>query len=721
MKKYFTLFIFLSIFSASSRAEEGMWIPMLLERLNFNRMQDLGLKLSAEDIYSVNHSSLKDAIVQFGGGCTADIISPQGLILTNHHCGLGAIQRLSSLTNDYITNGYWAKSFEEELPCPGLSVTLLVRMEEVTAKVLEGISNGMNQFQRSQIIRANSEKLEQEAVSGTHFEARVRSFFYGNQFYLIVNEVFRDVRLVGAPPSCIGNFGGDTDNWMWPRHTGDFSIFRIYAGKNNEPAPYAADNKPYIPKKHLAISLKGYRQGDFTFVFGYPGATREYLTSYGVDLTVSKENPLRIRLRQKKLDIMKAAMAEDRLVRIQYTAKASGVANYWKKMIGESRGIRRAGAVAIKEQLEQDFQAWVDSAAERKARYGGLLKAFSETCQQNLEVDMASILIAEAGMGIEVVRFSSGFRELAAACAKKDPDQAEVDRILEKLKTGARDFYGNYQPEIDRQVMAAMLKEMAATIGPRYCPDIFPEITRTCQNDFDAYAEDLFSASLFTDTARFRKYFASFRPSRIRTMEKDPVYLLMKSIYDRNEKDIAPAMKRFSERTDSLQRIYMAGMMEMQQNRVFYPDANSTMRVAYGRVEDYSPADAVRYNFFTTLNGVIEKEDPGIHDYRVDPDLKRLWAEKDFGIYADSDGAMHVAFTASNHTTGGNSGSPVLNAEGQLIGINFDRNWEGTLSDLMYDPSQCRNIALDIRYCLFIIDRIGDCKRLISEMEIVQR
>ncbi|MEI7499331.1 MAG: S46 family peptidase [Bacteroidota bacterium] len=719
MKKISLTLISFIIFRMFVVAEEGMWIPMLLEQLNIKRMQDLGLKLSAEDIYSVNNSSLKDAIVQFGGGCTAEIVSSQALILTNHHCGLGAIQRQSSLQHDYITDGFWANSFAEELPCKGVSVTLLVRMEDVTAKVLEGVDEKLNQLQRSQMIKQNIEKLEKSTVLGTHFEARVRPFYYGNQYYMFVNEVFKDIRLVGAPPGSIGQFGGDTDNWMWPRHTGDFSIFRIYANKNNDPADYSPENVPYKPKNYLPISLKGYQKNDFTFVFGYPGSTREYLTSYGVDLIANYENPLRTSLRKKRLDIIQSAMNDSKLVRIQYTSKANGIANLWKKMIGESIGIHRVDAVVAKEQFERQFQSWADSTLERKARYGGLLTSFKSTYQGYMPVDLSSLTISEAGQGIEVVRFVSGFRDIVKLSKNKETKPADIEKAKSNLIKSCRDFFKNYQASIDQKVMISMLHEMNARLEKKYLPIIFNDIETSFKNNWAAFSAELFSTSLFTDSTRILKFIDAYKVSQVKKLEKDPAFRLMKSIYDRNEKDIQPVVSIFTSRLDSLQRIYMAGLMEMQKNKKFYPDANSTLRLAYGMVDDYKPADAVSFNYFTTLEGVMQKEDPTIFDYRVDPRLKKLFISHDYGRYEDKDGTMHIAFTASNHTTGGNSGSPVLNANGELIGINFDRNWEGTLSDLFYDSSQCRNIALDIRYCLFIIDKVAGSDRLIKEMKII--
>jgi len=719
MKKISLLTLIFILFRMFAAAEEGMWIPMLLEQLNIKRMQDLGLRLSAEDIYSINKSSLKDAIVQFGGGCTAEIVSPQGLILTNHHCGLGAIQKQSSMEHDYLANGFWANSFEEEIPCPGISVTLLVRMEEVTAAVLEGVEPGMNQLQRSQIIKQNIDKLEKAATKETRFEARIRPFYYGNQYYMLVNQVFKDIRLVGAPPSNIGKFGGDTDNWMWPRHTGDFSIFRIYASKNNEPADYSAENVPYIPKNHLPISLKGYKKNDFTFILGYPAGTKEYLTSYGVDLIANHENPLRIRLRKQRLDWMNSAMNESRPVRIQYTSKANGIANAWKKMIGESMGIQRVDGVKNKELREQKFQAWADSVPGRKARYDGLLSAFKSTYTDYLPVDMSALYINEAGQGIELVRYVAGFRQLVKLSKDKQTTPDVLEKSIAGLKSATRDFYKNYQPSIDQKVMSAMLREMGTNMDIKFTPTICTEIKTSHKNDVVAYTTGLFDASMFTDSSRILAFLDSYKVSRFKKLEKDPAFRLMNSIYERSEKDIQPLVVLYTGRLDSLYRIYMAGLMEMHQERKFYADANSTLRLAYGKIDDYQPADAVGYNYFTTLAGVMQKEDSTIFDYRVDPRLKKLFINSDYGRYRDKDGTMHVAFIASNHTTGGNSGSPVLNANGELIGINFDRDWEGTLSDMVYDPSQCRNISLDIRYCLFVIDKVAGAERLIKEMTVI--
>ena len=718
MKKLLVILVVI-LSGIRTSAEEGMWIPMLLEQTSIKRMQDLGLKLTAEEIYSINRSSLKDAIVQFGGGCTAEIVSSKGLILTNHHCGLGAIQRLSSLENDYLTNGFWAKSMQQELPCQGTTVTLLVRMEDVTAQVLKGVTDDMNQLVRGQMIKQNIEGIEKESVNGTHYEARIRPFYYGNQYYLFVNEVFRDIRLVGAPPNSIGQFGGDTDNWMWPRHTGDFSVFRIYANAENKPAPYSPDNVPYTPKKFLPVSLKGYEKEDFTFVFGYPGTTREYLTSYGVDFTANKENPVRIGLRQLRLDIMRAAMAESRQVRIQYSAKANGVANFWKKMIGESRGIRKADAVSVKREREEIFAAWCNADPARGRQYGQVISQLQETYKSGYPAYISNVYIVEAAFGIEIVRFATGFRDLVKTGSAKEIDEVGFSKALQSAKRSAIDFYKDWNRGIDQKIATIMLERLYDSLPAPYRLNALDQAADDYKGDFQAYVSALFSKSVFTDSTRMFRLLGTLKPSSVKSLERDPLFRLASGINMEWEVKIRPENVKFTNRIDSLQRIFMAGWMEMKDGSPVYPDANGTLRIAFGKVDDYKPADAVQYRHFTTLQGVIEKEDTTIYDYKVDPSLKTLYYNKDYGRYADHDGTLHVAFTASNHTTGGNSGSPVLNANGELIGINFDRNWEGTLSDLYYDPAQCRNIALDIRYCLFVIDRLYGNRHIVDELELI--
>jgi len=698
-------------------ADEGMWIPLLLNK-NIEQMQKMGWKLSAEDIYSINHSSLKDAIVRFGRGCTGEVVSPNGLLLTNHHCGFGVIQRHSSLEHDYLTNGFWAESMDQELLNPGLTVTFLVRMENVTPQVLEGIDETLSENDRDTKIGKNSRDLIKKAKEGNHYEANVIPYFNGNQYYLYVTEEFRDIRFVGAPPSGIGKFGGDTDNWMWPRHTGDFSVFRIYADSNNMPADYSVDNVPYKPKHYFPISLAGYSEGDFALLFGNPGSTDEYLPSFAVDLIAFKENPVKISLRKKRLDIIGYAMDTSRLVRIQYASKHAGIANYWKKMIGETRGINRSGGVAKKQSFEETFQDWASAGKTDQKDFSRILPGFKELYTELYPIDMASTYLREAGLAPEIFRLSSGAGELINLAGDKTVPDDKVRAQAERLLASAKAFYKNYQPLIDKEITREMLKEMQDHMETIYLPGIFQWIDKKYDGDIPVYVEDLFAASLFTDSTRLYALMGNSIRKSVKKMSDDPVYLLGQSITERYQKDVLPARKKITNGIDSLQRIYMQAQMEMQTGRLFYPDANSTMRVCFGQVDGFEPADGVSYNYYTTTRGILEKEDSTVYDYDVDQRLKKLIASAYYGRYADRDGSMHVAFTSTIHSTGGNSGAPVLNGNGELIGINFDRNWEGTMSDLLYDPDQCRNIILDIRYLLFIVDIYAGAGWLVKEMDI---
>jgi len=720
MKKLTVALIFLILKSSILIADEGMWIPMLLEKLNIRQMEELGLKLTSEEIYSINNSSLKDAIVQFGGGCTAEIVSSQGLILTNHHCGFGSIQRQSSLDHDYLAHGFWAASLEEELPNPGLTATLLIRMEDVTEKVLAGAGSHMSQVERAKVIKQNIEVIEKETGAETKLEVKVKPFYSGNQYFLMVNEVFRDIRLVGTPPSSIGKFGGDTDNWIWPRHTGDFSVFRIYAGKDNKPADYSKENVPYTPKNYLQISLNGYQHGDLTFVFGFPAITREYLPADAMELIVFKENPLRIDLRQKRLDIIHEFMDTCKLIRIQYVAKAAGIANGWKKMIGETRGIKQQKGVEKKREFEKIFQSWAESTPDRRNTYGDILSSFKTIYAAYQPIDLSNLCIMEAAFGIELIRFADSFKKLIKTGRMGSIQEEEMEKVISSTAKITRSFFKNYQSAIDKKLMIALLEAIEKNMDSAYLPDIFTTIRQRYHSDYKSYTDDLFNRSILTDSCKVFAFLNTFSPSKAKKLQKDPAYLLSQSVFKTYLQHLQPTLAQYNNKIDSLQRIFMMGQMEMQQKKVFYPDANSTLRISFGQVEDLSSPDGIIYNYFTTLHGVIEKEDSTIYDYIVDPKLNELYNDNDFSRYADRDGTMHLAFICNNHTSGGNSGSPVLNGDGHLIGINFDRNWEGTQSDLMYDPSQCRNICLDIRYCLFIIDKLGGAKQLIEEMKIAE-
>lgn len=697
-----------------------MWLPILLEQLNQKEMQDMGMRISAKDIYSINNSSLKDAIVLFGSGCTAEIVSDQGLILTNHHCGYGRIQNHSSLEHDYLKYGFWAKDMNEELSNPGLTVSLLVRMEDVTSKALEGIIPAMSEAERKNRIAENCVKIQAKAAEGTHYQTVVRPYFAGNEYYLLVYEVFQDVRLVGAPPSNIGKFGGDTDNWMWPRHTGDFSVFRIYADKDNKPAPYSKENVPYKPKKHLTVSLKGVEKGDFTMVFGYPANTQEYLPSDAVQLNTEYLNPIRIGLRQIRLDIMGYSMDTSDLVRIQYSAKYAGIANSWKKWQGESLGIKRLNALDKKRDYEQTFNKWSQSTTAANQKYSALLANYSEIYDSYSFLKTSETYLNEAGMAVEVLRFARSFEKLVALAKDRNTTNTKLDEQVKAFISGSAAFYKDFQPNLDREVMVRLLTEYAKAKNKLMYPAVLSEVEKKYKGDFSAYATYVFSKSMFVNEAELTDFLGSFSRSSVKRIEKDPAFLLASQLVAFSKANLEPGIKSSERAIDSLQRIYMQAQREMDPQKRFYPDANSTLRVAYGKVDDYKPKDGTFYKHYTTLDGIMEKEDPSVFDYVVEPKLKALYLEKDYGRYASKSGEMRVAFIASNHTTGGNSGSPVLNADGHLVGINFDRNWEGTMSDLMYDPAMCRNISLDIRYCLFIMDKFAGASHLVNEMTIVE-
>ena len=691
-------------------ADEGMWIPSLIGQQKYDEMLKRGLKLSPEEIYSINQASLKDAVVLFGRGCTGAIVSDEGLLLTNHHCGFGSIQRQSSLEHDYLKDGFWAMSRPEELPNPGLTVTLLIRMEDVSDKVLAVVKNGMTEAERQKAIGDISKMIVDEAVKGTVYQAAVEPLFNGNQYFLYVSEVYKDVRLVGAPPSAIGNFGGDTDNWMWPRHTGDFSMFRIYADSNNMPAEYSKNNVPYHPKKFFEISLKGVDKGDFTMVYGYPARTQEYLPSYMVELIAAQSNPAKIAIRREKLDIMGAAMASDPGIRIQYASKYAGVANYWKKWLGESKGLERFDGMEKKQAFEEEFRSW---ATREGSEYSGILPAYKDLVDELRPYQLWIDQFSESVWSLDIIRLAAGYRNLAVMVK---PAKEDLQKELDRLKGGVPGFFKDFDQATDKKLLIAMLEHFRNSVDATAQPAIYKVIDKKCGGNIRAYADFVYSASIFVSKERLTGFLDHYSAKKLL---HDPVYEVMISFYNKYAEDYASGYQRLISTQDSLQRVYMKAVMAMEDDKVLYADANFTLRVSYGVVRDYFPRDGVYYDYRTTLDGIMQKDDPDVYDYRVPQRLKDLYATKDYGRYG-SNGTMNVCFTATNHTTGGNSGSPVLDGRGRLIGLNFDRDWEGTMSDIMYDPSMCRNIVLDIRYCLFIIDKYAGAGHLVREMKIVE-
>ena len=719
--KLLTFSLLLTIFLAPAlRADEGMWIPLLIEKYNIKLMQEKGFKLTAEDIYSVNKACMKDAIVQFGGGCTGEVISPDGLLITNHHCGYGQIQKHSTLEHDYLTDGFWAMSREEELPNPGLSVTFLKSMEDVTERTLKGVTAEMAGNERDNLINSNIAEIRKSAIEGTGYTAGVRPFYMGNQYFLFVNEVFRDIRLVGAPPSAIGKFGGETDNWIWPRHTGDFSLFRIYANKENKPAEFSKDNVPFKPAYHFPISLKGVKEGDFTMVFGYPGTTSEYVPSYHVDMVKNFFNPKMIVIRTKKIEIMESAMNTDPLIRIQYSAKKAGIANSWKKWIGESQGLEKMKTIEKKKEFENKLTTWINSDNYRITKYGSILPKYKELYTKLNEYNIVNSYINEVffSSGAEAVSFARNMKALAELFkSNADEDQIKVMKI-NLIETG-KSFFQNYNIATDKKLFVAVMTLYGENIDLKWQAPEYLKLKNSCKGNFSAVVDKLYEKTVFADGARFETFVKGFNAATIAKLNKDPFYLLAINVSAFLAINVRPELGRINDEIQKLNKDYMTAQMEFDKERVFYPDANSTLRITYGTVKGYVSKDAVYYTYYTTLKGIMEKDNPEIYDYDVPDKLRELYRTRDFGRYTQN-GEVPVCFIANNHTTGGNSGSPVINADGHLIGVNFDRAWEGVASDLAFNPDQSRNISLDIRYALFIIDKFAGAGYLLKEMTIIE-
>jgi len=720
---YKKLLLSLLIFSQihfTSQADEGMWIPMLLKKYNIEQMQQMGFKLTAEDIYSINQASLKDAVMIFGGGCTGELISDKGLLITNYHCGYRQIQQHSSLENDYLTNGFWAMSQKEELANPGLKVTFLKRMEDVTEKILTGVTDDMKPEEREKKVKENIANIVKEATKDNSYQAIVKPFFHGNQYFLFINEIFKDVRLVGAPPSAIGKFGGDTDNWMWPRHTGDFSVFRIYANKDNEPAEYSEDNVPYKPAKHFTISLKELKEGDFTFVFGYPGSTYEYVPSYHLKMLTEYINPKLIDVRTEKLNIMNRFQESDAKVRIQYAAKNAGISNSWKRWIGENRGLAKLNAIEKKQQFEENFNNWCKADTKRDKKYGQLLEQYKNVYDSYAPYRLAASYVSELVFrtGIEITKIAGSFNMLISA-AERNTNSKEFSHLKTSLKNNINGFYKDYYMPLDKEIAVKLLTMYKENVPLQFQPDIYKNINKSFKGDISKYVDKLYEKSAFRDKASAEELLNSLSPKKIKKLKKDPAFKLYTSFKNLYTQSIIQKYHELGLQLKELDRKYMAAQMEFEKDKLFYPDANFTLRVTYGKVKGYEARDAVYYKHYTTIDGVIAKDNPEIYDYDVPEKLKTIYQEKDFGQY-EINGTVPVCFVATNHTTGGNSGSPVLNAEGQLIGINFDRAWEGVMSDLMFNPDQCRNISLDMHYMLFLIDKFAGAGYLLDEMTIVK-
>jgi len=716
MRKLFAILVILVVsFGFRAKADEGMWLLPLIEKLNMGKMTELGLKLSAEDIYSLNKVCVKDAVVIFGGGCTAEIVSSQGLILTNHHCGYGSIQAHSSVDHDYLRDGFWAMSKEEELTNPNLSVTFLIRIEDVTNQVLADVKQGMSETDRSAAVSNARQAIEKKAIEGNNYRVQVGSFYGGNYFYLLVYERYTDVRLVGAPPSSIGKFGSDTDNWEWPRHTGDFSVFRVYSGPDGKPAPYSKENVPLKPKHYLPVSIKDLNKGDFAMILGYPGRTNRYMTSFEINEQLQIVHPDRIKIRGIKQDIWMKDMKADQKVNIQYAAKYFGSSNYWKYSIGQKAGLERLNVKAKKEDLENQFNKWVVAEPDRKAKYGEALNMIKMSIEGRAENYNALQYLNECMQGCELLSMTPVVGRLIMALIAKD--NQKISDAVDQVKKSSTDFYKDYNPSTDIKSMKAMMKLYRADVPAKFLPDFYTNVVdKKFKGDIDKFVDDLFAKSVFSSEAKLNAFLA--KPV-LKTIENDPVCVTATSIY-KTGTDISKGSSQFDAGLATGKRLWIAALMEMAPEKTRYPDANSTMRLSYGTVQDYDPRDAVTYKYYTTVQGVVDKYQPGDYEFDLPKRLIDLNNKKEYGRYGSSKGYMPVCFLTTNDITGGNSGSPVMNGNGELIGLAFDGNWESMSGDIAYEPELQRTIVVDIRYVLWIMDVYAGAKNLVDEMTIVQ-
>ncbi|MEE9349953.1 MAG: S46 family peptidase [Flavobacteriaceae bacterium] len=704
MKKISILFILFTAISIHAQ-QGGMWIPSQLEGKNEAEMKALGSQMTAKDIYDVDKPSLKDAIVHFNGGCTAEVISKKGLLLTNHHCGYGAIQSHSTTGKDYLKDGFWAYKAKEELKNPGMVVTFIKRIDDVSVTVFNGVTDALSVKEKKDKISQNIKKVVDAAVKEDWQEAKVKSFYKGNQYFLFITETFKDIRLVGAPPSSIGKFGADTDNWMWPRHTGDFSLFRIYADKNNMPAEYSDKNKPYKPKHHLPVSLDGVTEDDFTLVFGFPGSTNEYLPAVALDQLVHTLNPVKIEIRDEALKIVDKYMRSDAQIKIQYASKFASIANYWKKWIGESQGIEKSKAIEKKKAMEKAFAEKVKGTANEN-----LLPKFDKLYTNLKEVALArDIWVETVYRNVEVLNASFRLYQLERTAAKGEEAFSKAKESLLKRYEG---FYKNYNANVDKEVFKKLMSLYLKNNPKKYTPS---DITKTT---VDEMADMIFELSNLTSYDKMKNFLDGDSKEVITRINKDCGYSYGKSLAESFYTSINPDYFAIQDKIATNQKIYMKALMDVFPEDRFFPDANSTLRVTYGKVKGYEPRDGVYYKPVSYLKGIVEKYKPNDYEFDVSQKLLDLYKSKDYCDYVE-DGKLPVNFLGTNHTTGGNSGSPVIDAQGNLIGLNFDRVWEGTMSDYNYDPEICRNIMVDVRYIMFVIDRYAGAKRIIKEIDFV--
>lgn len=706
MKKLLILLLSIVLLTGV-RADEGMWMLPLIQKLNIQKMQGMGCVLTADQIYSDQHSSLKDAVIVFGGGCTGVMVSNQGLIFTNHHCGFDAIQKASTVEHNYLKNGFAAKTMADEIPSPGLTVKYLVKIEDVTDRVLSQLPETLSGKVRTEKQDSIEQAIEKEAEKGNDYDASVKPFFAGNEYYLFVYQTFKDIRFVFAPPASVGKFGGETDNWMWPRHTGDFSVFRVYCSPDGKPAAYSKDNVPYSPKRFAVISNQGYQAGDFTMILGNPGRTSRYLTSWGVTNRMNSANMSMIEVRGAKQDVWKSFMSKDDAINLAYASKFARSANYWKNSIGMNKAIRKLNIIGVKQAAEKSFMEWVAKSPEREKKYGNVLNTMKEDYQKIYPYSRALNYLRESLMsGVEMPRIAF-----------------QANRLIEKnlpqdsLMMQVTELYKDYYPEVDKATLVAMLNVYKKSVDADALPEMYATIDKRFKGDYQKYADDLFKKSDFTSPDKILKKMKSGK----KNFAKDPAIVFEEDVMKAFGTIRKGEYTKLSNQLDDAERVYEAGIMEMaaEQGKALYPDANFTMRMTYGTVGGYHPADAVTYNYYTTTAGVLEKENESDPEFQVPAELKKAIEDKNYGAYVDTKtGEMHVAFLSNNDITGGNSGSPIFNAKGELLGLAFDGNWESMSGDIVFEPDLQRTISVDVRYILFIMDKVEGAKRLIDELTI---
>lgn len=715
MKKVL-LFLFTYLNLLFLRADEGMWLPFLINPDTYEQMRARGLKLTPEEIYSINHGSLKDAIVIFGYGCTGHVVSSQGLIFTNHHCGYPSIAALSSVSNDILTNGFYASTLEEELyPNTNLKVRFLLRVEDITRKILDSIPPDATEKERREIVQRISRRLEKEATQSEFHEATVKEFYYGNEYFLFVYEVYPDVRLVLTPPASIGNFGGDTDNWMWPRHTGDFSVFRVYASPDGKPAYYSKSNVPLKPKHYLPISIAPRKEGDFTMTLGYPGSTKRFITSYELKMLYYEINPLVLQVRSEKLKVLKQSMDESQSVRLKYVASYQNIINYYKYFKGQNMGIAQQKLIDQKIAYEEDFESWADNDEILKSDYykQALVKVHNSISRM-VDLFKTHRLISECFLtGNQFFKILPEFFDLESILSKEKTNVTDLNNAIKKLQKSTSTYFSLFDFDTEKKLFAVMLQSYVQLSSPLYQLSIFKEIKSKFSNNYHLYANAVFSASIFGDSLKMNQF---LKNPTLNLLINDPLYAIGKEIYQIN-KDVTESLTPLQDQLNQGMRLYVKGLRERQQNKNFYPDANRTMRLSYGYITGFKPKDAVEYQFYTTIDGLMAKEDPNSEEFKVPEALKKLYEIRDFGKYGEND-TMVVCFLTNNDITGGNSGSPVLNGKGELIGLAFDKNWEATVSDFRYMPEVQRSIVVDVRYVLFIMDKMMNAYRIINELDI---